>query len=119
MSTDNQTPTTQYTDEDCLRFLDKVALPADGVEDIKSCWSWTGARHSQKRGYGKFRLGGKVVNAHKASHLLFNGAVPAGYVVGHQCNNERCVNPFHLKAETQKENMQYCVKSGRHNSQVK
>lgn len=110
--------TTQYTDADAIRFLDKVQLPAGGIEDTNSCWYWTGAKHSKKRGYGKFRLGGKVVNAHKASHLLFNGPVPAGHVVGHQCNNEACVSPHHLKAETQAQNIQYCVACGRHNSQA-
>lgn len=102
-------------DQDLLRFAEKVLLP-DDLNDTVPCWLWQGAKHSRKRGYGKFRLGGKVMNAHKASHILFNGPVADGLVVGHQCNNERCVSPHHLKAETQSENMQYCVASGRHNS---
>lgn len=107
-----------YTDADALRFLDKVQLPPRGIEDIESCWIWTGARHSKTRGYGKFRLGGKVMNAHKASYVLFVGPVPTGHVVGHQCNLESCVNPFHFKAETQADNMRYCVACGRHGSQA-
>jgi hypothetical protein len=59
------------------------------------------------------------MNAHKASYLLFVGDVEEGQVIGHQCNNECCVNPFHLKAESQSENMRYCVASGRHVSQQK
>ena len=111
-----QTPihyTASYTDSDVNRFTKKVAFP---VSD-EGCWIWRGAKHSTYRGYGKFRLGGRVMNAHKASYLLFVGAVPAGMVIGHQCNLESCVNPFHLKAETQSDNMHYCVMSGRHNSQ--
>ena len=107
-------PTT-YTDTDLARFAAKINLP----DDLNQCWIWTGAKHSAKRGYGKFRLGGRVMNAHKAAYLLFIGPVADGLVLGHQCNNERCVNPFHLKPETQASNMQYCVASGRHNSQVK
>lgn len=109
------TETTTYTDNDALRFLDKVAAPAD--LNTEPCWMWTGAKHSKTRGYGKFRLGGKVINAHKAAYLLFRGDVADGLVLGHQCNNEKCVNPWHLKAESQSDNMRYAVQCGRHNSQ--
>jgi hypothetical protein len=102
-------------DSDLIRFASKALIP-DDVNDTVPCWLWQGARHSKTRGYGKFRLAGRVMNAHKASYLLFVGAVEEGQVIGHQCNNEGCVSPHHLKAETQSENMQYCVASGRHNS---
>lgn len=109
-------PTTTYTDKDVARFSAKVQIPA--ADDItQPCWTWVGAKHSKNRGYGKFRLGGRVMNAHKAAYLLFIGDVEAGKVLGHQCNNEQCSNPFHLKPESQSENMKYCVASGRHNSQ--
>lgn len=103
----------QSTDKDIIRFAAKVQLPTD--QD--GCWLWTGAKHGQGRGYGKFRLGGKVVSAHKAAYRLFVGEVAEGMVLGHQCNREECCNPHHLKAESQSSNMKYCVKSGRHNSQ--
>lgn len=106
----------EYTDNDILRFFDKVELP-DDLGDKDACWWWRGGKHSKERGYGKFWLNGKMVNAHKASYLLFRGRVPAGKVVAHQCNHESCVSPWHLEAETQKQNMEYCVASGRHNSQ--
>jgi hypothetical protein len=114
------TEPTTYTETDLARFADKVNMPAEGREAL-DCWIWTGAKHSKEQGYGKFRLKingeWKTVNAHKAAYLLFKGPVPAGKVVAHQCNNERCVNPLHLEPETQSENMKFCVKSGRHNSQ--
>ena len=112
----------EFTDTDYHRFADKVALPAD-LSDPIPCWIWLGAKHSKRRGYGKFRLvingQHKVVNAHKASYLLFNGDIAEGQVIGHTCNNEHCVSPYHLEAQTQKENMQYCLASGRHASQQK
>lgn len=105
-----------YTDADALRFLDKVAAP-DDLTDPTPCWIWQGAKHGQGRGYGKFWLGGKVISAHKASHILFNGPVADGLVVGHLCNNEQCANPHHLVAQSQSDNMSYAVICGRHNSQ--
>lgn len=102
-----------YTQADRARFNAKVLFPADP----NGCWIWQGAKHSKTRGYGKFKLGGRAVNAHKAAYLLFVGPVAEGLVLGHQCNNEHCVNPAHLHPESQSSNMKYCVRSGRHNSQ--
>src|SRR5690606_31294900 len=91
------------TDTDVDRFAAKIEFPPDGPEDTASCWFWAGARHSRRRGYGKFWLSGRMVNAHKASYLLFRGDVAEGQVVGHLCNCESCVNPFHLVAQSQAE----------------
>lgn len=107
---------TTITDRDLERFAAKITLPAP-AEEVTACWEWHGAKHSATRGYGKFRLGGKPINAHKASFLMFKGAVGPGMVIGHLCNNERCVNPHHLVAQPQTENMKYCIACGRHASQ--
>jgi hypothetical protein len=105
----------QYDDAVVNRFLDKVALPdEDHLES--ACWLWQGAKHGEGRGYGKFWLDGKTVSAHKASHLIFNGPVDEGLVVGHICNNECCASPYHLVACTQTDNILYSVACGRHNS---
>jgi hypothetical protein len=105
-----------YTDKDYTRFSEKVVLPVD-TTNASPCWTWSGAQHGQGRGYGKFRLNGKVMSAHKASHLLFNGAVGDDQVVAHLCNNEHCVSPHHLECQSQSENMKYCLACGRHGSQ--
>lgn len=118
-------------DSDLMRFGNKLDIPEDlDTDDIEPCWAWAGAKHGQGRGYGKFRLtvtwqdeegqevsGSKMVSAHKASYLLFVGPVADGQVIGHKCNNECCVSPHHLVAQTQSDNMTYCVESGRHASQ--
>ena len=104
----------QLSNADVDRFVEKVEFPEDESLDDIECWIWTGAHHSKQRGYGKFRLLGKVMNAHKAAYLLFKGPVPEGMVIGHLCNRESCVNPAHLVAQSQAENMQYAVACGRH-----
>jgi hypothetical protein len=102
-----------YTIGDVERLTSKIQFPATA----DGCWLWTGAKHSADRGYGKFRLAGKVVNAHKAAYRLFVGEVAEGLVLGHQCNNEQCCNPYHLHQESQSENCKYMIRCGRHNSQ--
>ncbi|MFC8490724.1 HNH endonuclease signature motif containing protein [Streptomyces sp. NPDC057235] len=76
------------------------------VDQSNGHWLWTGAINPN--GYGYFSLGGragKSVTAHRAAHVLFIGPIPEGAVVDHLCRVKRCVNPAHLEAVTQKENM--------------
>lgn len=98
------------------RFLEKVRLPESDEDWESECWIWIGAKHGQNRGYGKFRLGGKVVPAHRAAYLIFVGDVADGMVVGHLCNREECASPYHLIECSQSDNMLYSVICGRHNS---
>src|SRR5271166_6441673 len=76
------------------------------------CWTWAGAIRS---GYGAFRDGdGRVVAAHVFAHETASGTpVPIGCVVMHSCDNPLCVNPDHLKAGTQAQNMRDASLRGR------
>jgi hypothetical protein len=75
------------------------------VDKTESCWLWTGALDRQRHGYGVFGTGKDRVKAHRFTYQLALGAVPSGLVLDHLCNNTRCVNPEHLKAVTQRENV--------------
>ena len=74
------------------------------VDKTDSCWLWQ-AWHNQQS-YGMFRLRtNKSVLAHRLSYEMAKGAIPDGLVIDHLCGVPACVNPNHLGAVTQKENI--------------
>lgn len=75
------------------------------------CWLWTGSRNG---GYGTISVGGKALRAHRLAYELTHGPIPQGAVVMHTCDNPPCVNPGHLKAGSQLDNIQDMLNKGRH-----
>ncbi len=75
------------------------------------CWPWVGSKISTHgNDYGVFSIPtgkehGKSVSAHRYSCELAHGPIPEGYVVDHKCRFGLCVNPNHLEAVTNKENI--------------
>lgn len=74
-------------------------------EPMSGCWLWIG--DCTVRGYGRFRAkpGDKQMLAHRLSYELFVGKIPEGLVIDHKCKTLCCVNPDHLEAVTQGENV--------------
>lgn len=75
------------------------------VDKAGKCWEWRGGRNNT--GYGTFRAGGgATVTVHRFAYELLVGPIPEGHVVDHMCFNKGCVNPAHLNACTQKQNLE-------------
>lgn len=79
------------------RILATIQVSAAG------CWDWQG--YKTERGYGRLSVHGKPTPAHRASYEAFVGPIPDGLVTDHLCRNTSCVNPDHLEAVTQRENI--------------
>lgn len=82
------------------RFMAKVRR--DGA-----CWRWTGAtvQGKSKTLYGMVRVDGKTQLAHRWAYTTFRGPIADGLTVDHLCANTLCVNPEHLEAVSNQENV--------------
>lgn len=71
-------------------------------EPNSGCHIWAGPTNLV---YGVMNISKKNRYVHRIAYELCKGPIPAGLVIDHICKNTLCVNPQHLEAVTQYENV--------------
>lgn len=89
------------------------------VDKSGTCWTWTGT--TNRGGYGSFSLGMKdgkrrTDRAHRVAYRLTHGEIPNGMHVDHMCHTKSCVRPDHLRAVTNKQNLENRAGLVKHNT---
>lgn len=89
------------SERDQARFYAQVALPNE-----QGCMLWRGK--PGRNGYGRLRVAGRTVGAHRYAYVLAHGPIPEGLVIDHVkakgCTSTLCVAPAHLEAVTTRVN---------------
>ena len=80
------------------KFLQRIQFDESG------CWLWTGII-DKPGGYGRFTFWGRLRLAHRVAYEHWIGKIPMGLQIDHLCRVRNCVNPDHLEAVTQRENL--------------
>lgn len=65
------------------------------------------------RGYGCFKVKGRMLRAHRVSYMLHVGEIPQGMFICHRCDNPSCVRPDHLFLGTCDDNLRDASIKGR------
>lgn len=83
------------------------------------CWPWKLC--TSVKGYGRFRVQGKLYLPHRLIYEICIGSIPEsaayhGSVVMHSCDNPRCCNPDHLSVGEQIDNVKDMDRKGRRRS---
>jgi len=108
----------KLSENDFTRILSKINVCNLNKED---CWIWKGTvQDNQNKGHqhGCIWYNKHYVQAHRIMYHNFVENVPeylpGGLIVLHKCshlNNGRCINPWHMKLGTSKENTNDAMRS--------
>lgn len=85
------------------KTLDFATILAKNVQKTDTCWYWCG--HVDELGYGRIGHKGKIYKAHRFVYSNLIGPIQPGLTIDHLCRIRHCVNPAHLEAVTNRENI--------------
>ena len=80
------------------------------VDQVTECWEWLGNKYTD--GYPQIQVNGKPMRGNRAA-LLTKGEFDQALYACHTCDNPSCVNPEHIFAGTQSDNIKDSWNKGR------
>jgi hypothetical protein len=94
-----------YDDKDVERFWTHVKV-------VGACWLWTSGTYPD--GYGKFKVKGRTVRAHRFIYMVKHGVIPSEVQVLHYCDQPLCVRDEHHFIGSHDDNMKDKTAKMRH-----
>lgn len=89
------------------RLIANSVLSEDTHHGGSPCWLWIG--HLRPNGYGTINIyrNGKTrtCSAHRTAYEELVGPIPEGWEIDHKCFVVNCINPNHLDAVPNTENI--------------
>lgn len=77
------------------------------IDKKTKCWNWIGSLNEDSYPIAKILINGKRKDTRLSRYFYekYKGKIPEGLQIDHLCRNIKCVNPDHLEAVTQTENI--------------
>jgi hypothetical protein len=89
--------------------VERLSVP----EPNAGCHLWLGPVNDS--GYGKIKVKGRTLPAHRVSYAANVGEIPIGKMILHKCDTPACVNPQHLFIGDARDNAVDAIRKGRAN----
>ncbi|MGO1069746.1 HNH endonuclease signature motif containing protein [Lysobacter sp. CA199] len=97
-------PLAASEDPSYARLLADRLIAKSVVDTATECWRWMGS--AQPTGYGQMWNGFRPEQAHRIAYRTFIGPISPELEIDHICRKRDCINPFHLRQVTHRQNMQ-------------
>jgi len=96
-----------------MDLVDKFHEYLPNILNENKCWEWQGSINYAKGGYGQLSHNKKTLKAHRVSYELYYAEPLNDLHCLHKCDNPSCVNPMHLFAGTNLDNVKDKILKGR------